>query len=70
MPTQKPSRSSWGAPSRKWWTATVVGLGTVGTAWAEADHWSKALTVTAVGLGVQRATAWLVPNANEGESDG
>lgn len=49
-------------PSRKWWAATVVGAGTVGTAWAEAGHWSASLTVTAIGLAVQRFTAWALPN--------
>ena len=49
-------------PTRKWWAATVVGAGTVATDWAVTGHWSQALTIAAVGLGVQRATSYLVPN--------
>lgn len=61
-------RTSYGkglAPSRKWWAATVVGAGTVGTAWAEAGEWSQTLTIAAIGFAVQRAVAWLVPNGDE-----
>lgn len=52
-------------PSRKWWAATVIGAGTVGTAWVEAGDWSSVLSVAAVGFAVQRAVAWLVPNGGE-----
>lgn len=52
-------------PSRKWLVATVVAVGTVATAWAEAGDWNQTLTVAAIGLAVQRATAYLVPNGEE-----
>lgn len=52
-------------PTRKWWAATVVALGTLGTAFAEAGEWNATLTVAAIGLVVQRATAYLVPNEQE-----
>jgi hypothetical protein len=61
--TAPKTRSSWGwAPTRKWWTATIIALGTVGTAWAEAGDWNQTLTVAAIGILVQRATAYIVPN--------
>ena len=50
------------APSRKWWAATFVAAGTVGTDWAVTGHWTQTLTIAAVGLVVQRAVAWLTPN--------
>jgi hypothetical protein len=56
-------------PSRKWFAATIVALGTVGTAWAEAGEWSSTLTILAIGVVVGRATAWLVPNNEGGEAD-
>lgn len=65
-PKTKKPLTSYGtglAPTRKWWAATVVGAGTIGTGWAEAGHWSHTLTVAAVGFAVQRLVAWLVPNA-------
>lgn len=52
-------------PSRKWWAATVVAFGTLGTAWAESGDWNQTLTVAAIGLAVQRATAYLVPNKED-----
>jgi hypothetical protein len=52
-------------PSRKWFVATVIAAGTVATAWAEAGDWNQTLTVAAIGLVVQRATAWAVPNESE-----
>lgn len=53
-------------PSRKWWAATVVALGTIATAAAQAGEWSSTLTVLTVGVVVGRATAWLVPNKEDG----
>ena len=52
-------------PTRKWWAATVVAAGTVGTDWALAGHWSRTLSVAAVGLVVQRAVAYLIPNKED-----
>lgn len=59
--TAYPGKGS--APTRKWWAATVIAAGTIGTDWAVTGHWSQTLTIAAVGLVVQRATAYLVPNA-------
>jgi hypothetical protein len=61
------ARSRWGsaAPTRKWMAATVIALGTIGTAWAQAGDWNQTLTVAAIGLVVQRATAYLIPNSTE-----
>lgn len=55
---------SW-APSRKWWVATVVALGTLGTAFAEAGDWSSTLTITAIGIAVGRFSAWMLPNGDD-----
>lgn len=55
-------------PTRKWWAATVVAVGALGTAFAEAGEWSSTLSVMAIGLVVQRSTAWLVPNKEGGEA--
>jgi hypothetical protein len=53
------------AASRKWWAATVIGAGTIGTDWAVTGHWSQTLTIAAIGLVVQRATAYILPNASD-----
>lgn len=66
---EKRGRSSWGAaPSRKWVASLVVALGALATAWAQAGEWSSALTVMAIGVGVQAATAYLLPNAPDERS--
>lgn len=54
------------APTWKWWSATVVGAGGIATAAAQAGHWSQTLTVTAIGLAVQRLVAWITPNTTGG----
>lgn len=48
-------------PTRKWWAATVTGIGTEIIAVIEAG-WNEATQIALVGLIVQRAVAWLVPN--------
>lgn len=57
--------SNW-LPTRKWWAATITGLGTIGVAWVQASGWTSTLTVTAIGFAVQRGLAWVLPN---GDSD-
>jgi hypothetical protein len=53
------------APSRKWIAATIVAAGALGTAFAQAGEWSSTLTVMAIGLVVERATAYLVSNKED-----
>lgn len=65
--TPTPKTGWW--PSRKWWAATILAAGTLAASWAQAGHWSPEMTVAAIGLVIQRATAWLLPNANT-EDDG
>jgi hypothetical protein len=61
------AEKSW-APSRKWVASVVVAVGALATAWAQAGEWSSALTVMAIGVGVQAATAYLLPNAPDERS--
>jgi hypothetical protein len=49
-------------PTRKWLAATIVAAGTVATAIAQSGF-SETTTVAIIGLVVQRAVAYLVPNA-------
>lgn len=56
-------------PSRKWFAATVVALGALATAWAQAGEWSSTLTVMAIGIVVQAATSYLLPNADAPSRD-
>ena len=56
----------WTAPSRKWFSALVIALGALAAAWAQADwEWTSTLSVMAIGIVVQAATSYLVPNAEE-----
>lgn len=56
----------WTAPSKKWWAARVVALGTLATAFFEAgSQWSSTLSILATGIVVAGATAYLVPNGEE-----
>jgi hypothetical protein len=57
-----PARAGTWRPSRKWWAATGVAAGTLGTAWATAGHWSSTLTIMAIGLAVAQFTHWMLPN--------
>ena len=51
-------------PSRKWWAATVTGIGTEVIAVIDTS-WNKATQIALVGLVVQRAVAYLVPNESK-----
>lgn len=48
-------------PTRKWWAATVTGIGTEVVA-VLADGWNQATQIALVGLVVQRAVAYLTRN--------
>jgi hypothetical protein len=68
MPAPKPTGRSYGkaaVPSRKWFAATVIGLGTIGVDWATAGHWTQTLSIAAIGFGVQRCVAYFLPNTKE-----
>lgn len=56
-------RRSW-APTWKWTVATITGVGTVALGWADAGHWTGALTKIAIGLAVQRLVAYFTPNGD------
>jgi hypothetical protein len=53
--------SKW-MPTRKWFAATILAAGTVATAIAQSGF-SETTMVAIIGLVVQRAAAYLVPNA-------
>ena len=56
-----PQPTNW--PTRKWWAALIVGIGTIATATVIAGEWTAQTTAVAIGLVVERAVAWLTPNA-------
>jgi hypothetical protein len=56
-------------PTRKWFAATVVALGTIATAVIQAGGFDTTTEIALVGLVVQRVVAYLVPNDSEGPGD-
>lgn len=58
-------RSSWGlAPSRKWFAAQAVGLGGIATSAVESG-WDATEWKLLIGLGVQAAVTYLLPNGED-----
>lgn len=53
-------KSLW--PTKKWWAATVTGVGALATLWVQTGSWTVDVTIVAIGLGVQRVVSWLTPN--------
>ncbi len=54
-------RTNW-IPTPKWTVATVTGAGALGTAYVEAGEWNDTLIIMAIGLAVQRISAYVTPN--------
>jgi hypothetical protein len=52
---------SW-LPTRKWWAMLVVALGTLAVNWINTGQFTKEIAIALVGLLVQAATTYLVPN--------
>lgn len=50
-------------PSRKWFAALLVGLGTIATLYFSTDGWDVEESIALVGLVIERGVAWLTPNA-------
>jgi hypothetical protein len=51
-------------PTRKWWAAQIAALTTLTTGWVSAGHWSKPLSLAAIGVVSQAAIAYIVPNVD------
>jgi hypothetical protein len=56
-------------PTNKWWAATLTAAGTVVTSWLVSpdQNWTRVHTALLIGVLVQRAVAWLVPNKTDEE---
>lgn len=52
-------------PSRKWFAALLVGIGTVATLYITTGGWDAEESIAAVGLTIERGVAWLTPNATQ-----
>jgi hypothetical protein len=56
-------------PTNKWWAATLTAVATVFTSWLVSpdQNWTRVHTALLIGILVQRAVAWLVPNKEDEE---
>jgi hypothetical protein len=55
-------KSAW--PTRKWWAATITGLGAIATLLVQAGGFTPAVWIALIGAVVQAVVTYLLPNAD------
>ncbi|SDL95043.1 hypothetical protein [Nonomuraea jiangxiensis] len=61
MRSSTSTSKSW-LPTRKWWSMLVVAVGALAVNWINTGQFTKEIAIALVGLLVQAATTYLIPN--------